>query len=124
VCRPQLTSVSAPCATWETEPRQWFTCRAATLHKCATRGVASLVAWLREPVQPGLQRAFTVWCSDTIARSLDKIIALERAAALREYTDLRERLQVFETRSQPRTSVSFQNMPIRHDSHDWMEPRG
>lgn len=62
--------------------------------------MASLVAWLREPVQPGLQRAFTVWCSDTIARSLDKSIALERAAALREYADLHERLQAFETRYQ------------------------
>src|SRR2546427_11949371 len=38
--------------------------------------------------------------SDTIARSLDKIIALERAAARREYADLRERLQAFETRYQ------------------------
>jgi hypothetical protein len=63
------------------------------------RGVASLVAWLREPIQPGLQRAFTVWCSDAVAHSLDKIIALERAA-LREYADLRERLQAFETRYQ------------------------
>ncbi len=36
--------------------------------------------------------------SDTIDRSLDKIIALERAAAHREYADLRERLQAFETR--------------------------
>jgi len=38
--------------------------------------------------------------SDVIDRSLDKIIALERAAARREYADLRERLQVFETRYQ------------------------
>ena len=38
--------------------------------------------------------------SDVIDRSLDKIIALERAAALREYADLRERLQAFETRYQ------------------------
>ena len=38
--------------------------------------------------------------SDTIDRSLDKIIALERAAARREYADLRERLQAFETRYQ------------------------
>jgi hypothetical protein len=47
-----------------------------------------------------LQRAFTVWCSDAVARSLDKIIVLERVAALREYADLRERLQAFETRYQ------------------------
>ena len=38
--------------------------------------------------------------SDTIDRSLDKIIALERAAAHREYAHLRERLQAFETRYQ------------------------
>jgi len=38
--------------------------------------------------------------SDVIDRSLDKIIALERAAARREYADLRERLQAFETRYQ------------------------
>lgn len=38
--------------------------------------------------------------SEVIDRSLDKIIALERAAARREYADLRERLQVFETRYQ------------------------
>jgi hypothetical protein len=38
--------------------------------------------------------------SDVIDRSLDKIIALERFAARREYADLRERLQVFETRYQ------------------------
>jgi len=38
--------------------------------------------------------------SDVIDRSLDKIIALERAAARREYADLRERLQTFETRYQ------------------------
>ena len=35
-----------------------------------------------------------------ITRSLDKIIVLERAAARREYGDLRERLFVFETRYQ------------------------
>ena len=46
------------------------------------------------------------YCSDTIDRSLDKIIALERAAASREYTDLRERLQAFETRYQM-TSEDF-----------------
>ena len=38
--------------------------------------------------------------SEVIDRSLDKIIALERAAARREYADLRERLQAFETRYQ------------------------
>lgn len=38
--------------------------------------------------------------SEVTARSLDKIIALERAAAHREYADLRERLQTFETRYQ------------------------
>jgi hypothetical protein len=38
--------------------------------------------------------------SDTIDRSLDKIIAQERAAARREYANLRERLQAFETRYQ------------------------
>ena len=38
--------------------------------------------------------------SDTIDRALDKIIALEHAAARREYADLRERLQAFETRYQ------------------------
>jgi len=38
--------------------------------------------------------------SEVIDRSLDKIIALERAAACREYADLRERLQAFETRYQ------------------------
>jgi hypothetical protein len=36
--------------------------------------------------------------SDMIDRSLDKIIALERASAQRELGDLRNRLQVFETR--------------------------
>ena len=36
--------------------------------------------------------------SEVSARSLDKIIALERAAAHRESADLRERLQAFETR--------------------------
>ena len=35
-----------------------------------------------------------------IDRSLDKIIALERAAAARELADLQERLQAFETRYQ------------------------
>jgi hypothetical protein len=35
--------------------------------------------------------------SDMIDRSLDKIIALERASAQRELGDLRNRLQVFET---------------------------
>lgn len=38
--------------------------------------------------------------SEVIDRSLDKIIALECAAARREYADLRERLQAFETRYQ------------------------
>jgi hypothetical protein len=37
------------------------------------------------------------YSSDAIDRSLNKIIALERAAARREYADLRERLQAFET---------------------------
>jgi hypothetical protein len=36
--------------------------------------------------------------SDTIARSLEKIIALERARAQRELDDLRKRLQSFEAR--------------------------
>jgi hypothetical protein len=38
--------------------------------------------------------------SAVLDRSLDKIMALERAAARREYADLRERLQAFETRYQ------------------------
>ncbi len=38
--------------------------------------------------------------SEVIDRALDKILALERAAARREYADLRERLQAFETRYQ------------------------
>ena len=38
--------------------------------------------------------------SAVIDRSLDKIIALECAAARREHADLRERLQAFETRYQ------------------------
>jgi len=46
--------------------------------------------------------------SDTIDRSLDKIIALERAAASREYTDLRERLQAFETRYQMASEDFYQ----------------
>ena len=35
--------------------------------------------------------------SDVIDRSLDKIIALERATAQRDLADLQERLQAFET---------------------------
>ena len=38
--------------------------------------------------------------SDVIDRSLDKIIALARAAAQRELADLQERLRAFETRYQ------------------------
>jgi hypothetical protein len=38
--------------------------------------------------------------SDVIDRSLDKIIALERAAAQHDLADLQERLQAFETRYQ------------------------
>ena len=38
--------------------------------------------------------------SEVIDRALDKILALERAAARREYADLRERLQAFEARYQ------------------------
>lgn len=38
--------------------------------------------------------------SDVVDRSLDKIIALERASAQRELADLQERLRVFETRYQ------------------------
>lgn len=37
---------------------------------------------------------------EVIERSLDKIIALERAAARRELADLQERLQSFETHYQ------------------------
>lgn len=73
-----------------------------TPYRCATRGVAFLVAWLHEPVHASSQHAFTVWCSDTIARFPDQIIALERAAVRREYADLRERFQAFEARSQHR----------------------
>jgi hypothetical protein len=38
--------------------------------------------------------------SDVIDRSLDRIIALERAAAQHELADLRERLRAFEVRYQ------------------------
>ena len=38
--------------------------------------------------------------SDVIDRALDKLIALERAAAQRDLADLQERLQAFETRYQ------------------------
>ena len=38
--------------------------------------------------------------SDVIDRSLEKIIALERAAAHRELAELQERLRTFETRYQ------------------------
>jgi hypothetical protein len=44
--------------------------------------------------------------SEVIDRALDKILALERAAARREYADLRERLQAFEARYQM-SSVEF-----------------
>ena len=44
--------------------------------------------------------------SAVIDRSLDKIVALERAAARRELASLQERLQAFETRYQ-RSSADF-----------------
>jgi len=40
------------------------------------------------------------WDNDVIDHSLDKLIALERAAAQRELADLQERLQAFEARYQ------------------------
>lgn len=43
---------------------------------------------------------------DTIDRSLDKIISLERATARRAWTDLQERLRTFEMRYQM-TSEDF-----------------
>ena len=46
--------------------------------------------------------------SDTIERSLDKIIALERAAARHAYADLRERLHTFETRYQMSSEDFYQ----------------
>jgi hypothetical protein len=99
VYRPQLTGVSAPCATLEKSRGTGSPGEPPHPYRYATRGVASLVAWLHEPVHASAQHAFTVWCSDTFDRSLDKIIALERAEARHEYTDLRERLQTFEARS-------------------------
>jgi hypothetical protein len=59
-----------------------------------------------------LQSLAALYCqgyrSDVIDRSLDKIIVLERAAARREYTDLRERLQTFETRYQMSSAGFYQ----------------
>ncbi len=46
--------------------------------------------------------------SDTIDRSLDEIIALERAAVRREYADLRERLEPFEARYQMSSEDFYQ----------------
>ena len=48
--------------------------------------------------------------SEVIDRSLDKIIALERAAARRELADPQERLQSFETRYQ---RISVGNNRVR-----------
>ena len=46
--------------------------------------------------------------SDVIDRSLEKIIALERATALREFAELQERLQAFETRYQMLSDEFYQ----------------
>jgi hypothetical protein len=46
--------------------------------------------------------------SDVIARSLDEIIALDRAAARRECADLRKRLQAFEARYQMSSEDFYQ----------------
>jgi hypothetical protein len=108
VYRLQLTGVSAPYATWAQEPQHTRSPgEPPHPYRCATHGVASLVAWLHKPVHASSQHAFTVWYRDTIDRSLGKIIALQCAEVRHEYTDLRERLQAFEARSQPRISEIF-----------------
>jgi len=59
-----------------------------------------------------LQHLEALYCqgyrSDVIDRSLEKIIALERATALCEFAELQERLQAFETRYQMPSEEFYQ----------------
>ncbi len=61
--------------------------------------------------------------SDVIDRSLDKIIALERADAEREEANLRERLQAFEAQYQMASPAFYQRFRAGElgDAMDYVE---
>lgn len=61
--------------------------------------------------------------SDLVDRSLDKIIALEKATAQRELDDLRHRLQEFETRYQLPSAEFYRRFRMGElgDSADYVE---
>lgn len=61
--------------------------------------------------------------SDLVDQSLDKIIALERTAARRQFTDLQERVRAFEARYQMRSEDFYRRFRAGElgDAADFIE---